>query len=141
SLVCRVGNPNQQQSIHVEFLRLSEAAAGSLVMQEPHEKLQRVLGTPRLLSNPVQNEVRNLFDKFGTRLSTADCALKIETPQGGRDYGSRRDDEPFQKRCENKDQVLWFFSFPDHSSSISIPLPSETRQIQTALNWPSNFNF
>ena len=59
--------------LQVEFDRLSEAAAGSLVEGSQYKDLQKIYGKWAVLHNGVFQQAKRLFDIYGVRSVGVDC--------------------------------------------------------------------
>lgn len=123
--------------IRVEFNRLSEAAAGSLIMGTASPDMDRAFGKVRLIDNAVAAEARKIFDNFGIKGTGAHCfGFQVSTAGGG-----QRSDTPFWNPCEET-RTLWYLTFPDSKDiTVGMPLVSDAELIQTTTNWPEGYNF
>jgi len=123
--------------IRVEFDRLSEAAAGSLIQGSPYPELDKAFGKVSIIDNPVAAEAKMLFEKFGTKSMDEDCfAFQVASAAGGKGYHNNPDEN-----CEKR--TLWYLNFPDRENMtiFSMPLPEATQQYRTATDWPQGFSF
>jgi hypothetical protein len=124
--ICKQTQAAEPQ-IRVEFYRLNEAAAGSLIESASYPELQRAIGTPRVLENSVQGEVKRLFDRFGTKSVQESCfQLGIETSVVGGSY-----DQP-SARCGKR--TIWSLT-----TTIEMPLLEATLYAQQRLDWPPGY--
>jgi hypothetical protein len=136
--VCRLGGATKPQ-IEVEFNRVSEAAAGSLVEGTPYPDLERVLSSSQVIRNDVFSEAKALFDTYGTK-GTVETCYKFQA--GGesdpRFYQTRANAQPCGER-----RTLWYITFPDQANltTIDMPLPGDQRAIKTSPSWPPDWNF
>jgi hypothetical protein len=124
--------------IRVEFNRLSEAAAGSLLQGSRQPEFQRAFGAARVISNAVQAQAKSLFDKFGTEAASESCfSFAVWSAAGGRNYEPKDDKLPCEKR------TLWYLTFPDRLdyTTIQLPLPQDQKLAQDTLEWPRDFSF
>ena len=126
--------------IRIEFDRLSEDAAGSLIQGTPHAYLQRAFGNVRVVKNTVAAEVKKLFDQFGTKNVVSSCfAFQVASAAGGRGYQNDAD-----STCgQSSESTLWYLTYPNRESvaTFEMPLPTAVRYYQTTSNWPQGFNF
>jgi hypothetical protein len=136
--VCKLAGAPQPQ-IRIEFDRLSEAAAGTLLEGEPYPELDRLLGKTRVLQNAVQTEAKGLFDRFGTRSLDHNCfRFTVAVGAGGRDY-----DQKDQKKQPCGERTLWYLTFPDQEdlTTIQMPLPDDLDYVQQKTDWPPGYSF
>ena len=123
--------------IRVEFDRLSEAAAGSLIQGAPYPELDKVFGKVRVADNAVTAEAKKLFEKFGTMSMDENCfAFQVASAAGGKAYRNNPD-----ATCGKR--TLWYLTFPDRENltTISMPLPDASEHYQSATDWPQGFSF
>jgi hypothetical protein len=136
--VCKLPDAAEPQ-IRVEFDRLSEATAGSIIKESSaHPELQIAFPTARmrLLDNPVLTEVKRLFDQFGTRgVVDIHYQFQVSAAAKGGDYSG--------STMESSKREMWTLSFPDPSGGDSIPLlsPKDHKYIQEHNDWPPGYNF
>lgn len=126
--------------LRVEFNRLSEAAAGSLIQGAPYPDLERAFGKIAVVDNPVTAEAKKLFDNFGTKSVEQDCyAFQVAAAAGGQQYASGSDDSA---ACSEA-RTLWYLTFPDQAglTTMQMPLPAEIEEYQTSAGWPRGFSF
>ena len=123
--------------IRVEFDRLSEAAAGSLIQDVPYPDLEKAFGKVRVVNNAVAIEAKKLFDEFGTRSLDATCyAFQVASATGGKGYENNADDN-----CGER--AMWYLTFPDRQNltTIQFPLPAEVEYYQANTDWPKGYSF
>ncbi len=123
--------------IRVEFDRLSEAAAGSLIQGTPYPELDKAFGKIRMTDNAVAVEAKTLFEKFGTKSMDDNCfAFRVASATGGKAYHNNPD-----ATCGER--TLWYLTFPDRENltTFSMPLPEATEHYQSATDWPQGFSF
>jgi hypothetical protein len=131
--------------IRVEFDRLSEAAAGSLIQGEPYPDMERAFGKVRLVNNAVAAETKKIFDHFGIKKVDGDCfGFVVAAAAGGKHHVSKSkgmSDEGFDTCSETR--TLWYLTFPDQMglTTIEMPLPTEVEHYQTHDDWPQGYNF
>ena len=85
SFVCRAGiNPSSPQ-VRVEFHRLSDGAASTLVQKRSARALTQLLGSPRIVENDVFKTYADLLGRFGATSTTGDFGprLEVAAPQSG----------------------------------------------------------
>ena len=136
SYVCKLANSEAPQ-VRVEFHRLSEAAAGSLLQNLEAPGVDTILGKPKILKTDVGAEAKKLFDEFGTKRRISNCfSFAIETPKGGKDY---KKDYIGKDGCAER--MLAFFSMPTGPHSEPMPLPDDNIYIKNKTAWPPNYSF
>ncbi len=141
---CKIGDEAGAGSVTIEFHRLSEAAAGSLLTREPYPELDQIFGKPKLLKTAVGDEATLLFDRFGTRQTEASCyKFRADAPAGLKSYvpSAMGDDKQIGHSCGQR--VLRYLSFPDQQNMTSddLPLPRDNAFIRTTTGWPKDFAF
>ena len=121
--------------LQVEFDRLSEAAAGSLVEGSPNKELKKLYGKWRILRNGVFNEARSLFDGYGKKIVEANCGhvFSVSSAQSGGNYSSS------EGSC-NEESVLWYLTFPQ-ASGYTLDYADSWKPKLTKGGWPSGWNF
>jgi hypothetical protein len=123
--------------LRVEFDRLSEAAAGSLIQGTPYPELDKVFGKVRLIDNAVSKEAKTLFEKFGTKSMDENCfAFQVASASGGKGYHNNAD-----ATCGQR--TLWYLTFPDRENltTFPMPLPDAMQHYTSANDWPQGFSF
>jgi hypothetical protein len=135
--VCRTADAAKPQ-VQIEFDRLSEAAAGSLVEGTPYPDLQRSLGSWRVLPNAVFAETKRLFDTYGTKAEVHSCYNFVAGAVGAKAYSP-----PSDKQVCDQQRTLWYFSFPDQAGITTKPiaLPDDEKAVKTSTRWPDGWNF
>jgi len=129
--ICRTDGAAKPQ-LRVEFNRLSEFAAGSLIQGTPYPDLERVFGHVRVVKNAITAEAKRLFDKYGTR-AVAECfAFLVSTAAGGQGYDA-------QEAC-GEQRTMWSFASP-LSDAINMPLVSDIQHFGNIATWPRGYNF
>ena len=134
--VCK-SEGSAKPDIKVEFDRLSEAAAGSLIQGVSYPDLERAFGKVRVVNNAVATEAKKLFDEFGTKSLDATCyAFQVASATGGKQYQSNADDN-----CGER--PMWYLTFPDRENltSIQFPLPAEVEYYRANTDWPKGYSF
>ena len=129
SYTCRGAGTNVQPLVHVEFHRLDEVAAGSLLQGELLPELRKVVGNASIIKNDVYTEAKHLFSTFA-KSELAGAAFAVATPGGGNastGYLQRK---------------IWYFTAPT-GPDVRKPfdLPGESSAIETKLEWPIDFGF
>jgi hypothetical protein len=128
--VCKLPDAAEPQ-IRVEFDRLSEATAGSIIKGSANPELQTPFQTAhmRLLDNPVLAEVKRLFDQFGTRtVEDTHYQLQVRAAAKGGDYNG--------SAPESSKREIWTLSFPYGGDSLK-----DHKYIQDHTDWPPGYNF
>jgi hypothetical protein len=136
--VCKLADSAGPQ-LRIEFDRLSEAAAGSLVEQSPYPDMQSSFQSVRLFDNAVDAEAKALFDKFGTKEARDGCFdFSVKVAAGGKNYAVK---DPY-KNCGQR--TLWYFRSPEkeaEASDIVLPEPEDNKYIKRHLDWPSGYQY
>lgn len=129
--------------VRVEFHRLSEAAAGSILMGSPYPEVEQTLGKLEVLSNPVAANAKAIFEEFGTRQRHVTCfKFDLEAPAGGVNYSTQNArGETDQSQCLERE--IWYLGIPDLAGYTwhFVPLPRDVLQIQKKLDWPAGYAF
>jgi hypothetical protein len=123
--------------IRVEFDRLSEAAAGSLIQGSPYPELEKAFGTVRVVQNDVAMEAKKLFDSYGVKSTEESCfAFAVNSGEGGKSYDTG-ETQPCGQR------TLWYLTFPDQEAltTMPMPLPADVRSYQERNDWPPGYAF
>lgn len=118
--------------IRVEFNRLSEYAAGSLIQGTPHPDVERTFGkVVRVARNAVAIEAKTIFDRFGTKWHTEHrCfGFLVSTAAGGQGYDAYGD-------C-SEPRTLWTLN----NGPMDMPLIADIKQFQSGSSWPDGYNF
>ena len=118
--------------IRVEFDRLSEAAAGSLVQGTPDPDLERAFGNVRVVQNAVGAEAKKIFDEFGIKETVGEgyCfSFLVSAAAGGTQYEA-------SGACQEQ-RTLWSLT----SSVGEMPLVADIKKYQTSSDWPEGYNF
>ena len=124
--------------LQVEFDRLSEAAAGSLVEGSQYQDLQRIHGKWTVLHNAVFHQAKSLFDTYGVRSVAADCfVFRASSAETGGSYASKLDEN---NPCNEK-RVLWYLSFPDREDMTTKGYPNSWKPKLANGAWPPGWNF
>ena len=128
--VCKTEG-SAQPEIRVEFDRLSEAAAGSLVQGAPYPDMERAFGNVRLINNAVTAETKKIFDQFGIKMvSDHYCySFQVSTAKGGEGHET-------SGAC-GEQRTFWSLS----RGSIDMPVVSDLKRYQTSDRWPEGYNF
>jgi len=138
--VCRTEGAAKPE-IRIEFDRLSEAAAGSLLQGTPYPDLERLFGNARVIQNAVAGETKKLFDEFGIKRVGADCtALLINAAAGGKEYrqgGGKWDEGPTDENSTCGDWTRWYLG----PSWIEMPLPADVERYRKTDEWPGGYDF
>ncbi|WP_316171108.1 hypothetical protein [Bradyrhizobium sp. SZCCHNRI1058] len=131
SYICKLDNSNTPQ-VRIEFHRLGEAFAGTLLENIPNPDVARVLGNPKVLNTSTGTEAKKLFDSFGSIQNISSCfSFDVQTPKGGSDYQGKSD-------CGQRKYA--FFSTPGQEAG-TMPLPDDNAFITAKSVWPPNYNF
>ena len=137
--VCQLDVASSPQ-IQVEFDRLSEAVAGSIVEGFSYPDVEHSLGDFRIYPNEVFAEAKDLFDNYGTKDVRETCyGFAISIGLGGTAYaGKGTTSDPCGER-----RVLEYLTFPDQQNltSVTLVLPDDQHQVRTSNNWPAGWNF
>lgn len=126
SYLCRTGiDPNSPQ-IRVEFHRLSDGAASTLVQKRPSAGLKKVFGAPRIIENEVFKTYADLLDRFGAIPTKADFgpSLWVQVPKSD---GTRVDDE----LSTDGVRTLINISSSDHIYNLFYPAANEIEALRT----------
>jgi hypothetical protein len=65
SYLCRAETDPKSPQVRVEFHRLSDGAASTLLQKQSSAGLKKVFGTPRIIENDVFKTYTDLLDRFG----------------------------------------------------------------------------
>lgn len=134
--VCK-SDGSAKPNIRVEFNRLSEAAAGSLIQGVRSADLEKAFGKFRVIDNTVAVETKKLFDEFGTKSLAFNCyEFRVAAAAGGKGYQSDAD-----RNCGER--TMWYLSFPDRENitSLDFPLPADVGHYHAHNDWPKGFSF
>jgi hypothetical protein len=140
NVVCQPDGASSPQ-IQVEFDRLSEAVAGSVIEGFSYPDVEHSLGAFRIYPNEVFTEARDLFDNYGTKDISQTCyGLTIGVgPGAGIAYaGKGATSDPCGER-----RVLEYLTFPDqhYLTRLALVLPDDQHQVRTSNGWPAGWNF
>lgn len=137
--VCQLDTAASPQLL-VEFDRLSEAAAGSIVEAVSNPDVEHALGEFRIYPNEVFAEAKDLFDNYGTKDDRHTCyGFAVSVGVGGIAYaGKGTTSDP----C-GEHRVLEYLTFPDQQNltRMSLVLPEDQNQVRTSNSWPAGWNF
>jgi hypothetical protein len=137
--VCQLDSASSPQ-IQVEFDRLSEAVAGSIIEGTSYPDVEHSLGDYRIYPNEVLAQAKELFDIYGTKDVRETCySFGVSVGLDGTSYlGKGTSSDPCGER-----RVLEYLTFPDQQNltSLSLVLPDDQRQVRTSTNWPAGWNF
>lgn len=126
----------------IEFHRLSEATAGSLLTGNALYELANVFGKTQFVENPVYVEVKKIYDQFATESEADTCfKLQVATPAGGVQYSKHLTDK--KKSCVSQ-RTLHYLGFPNEDSYFSrfdLALPDDAAAVQKRPDWPAGYNF
>ena len=135
--VCKTEG-SEKPEIRVEFDRLSEAAAGSLIEGTPYPDMDRAFGKVRVINNAVATETKKLFDEFGAKREYRCLGFLVSTAAGGKEYDGT-------ETCrEQKTGTPLFLTVPEDASgaaTINMPLISDAQVFNTSNHWPAGYNF
>jgi len=107
--------------LQVEFNRLSETTAGSLIEASPYVDLQTTYGPWNVLHNDVYKTAKELFDQFGTRQVLQACfSFQLSSALAGQSFR-----HTFADACNEEQRTFWYFSYPREVAG-SIPLPESS---------------
>jgi hypothetical protein len=123
--------------VEVEFDRLSEAAAGSIIEGSPYEDLNVLYRSGSVLHNEVYRQAKSLFDAYAIRLYDEDCyVVHVSSAEGGAyDAKSNSND-----RCDGK-RVLWYLTFPDQEHLTTKGYPESWGAKLVNNKWPAVWSF
>jgi len=141
SYLCDAGDGTSSAPLKVEFYRLSEASAGSLLMETRYDDLERVIGKPRVIKNAVFETGAGLFKEFGTKSTAMSCyRFTVDVPKGGKAYDSS-EGELADAACGQK--TFWYLSNPDQAGMtwFEMPLPKDAEHIKQKNTWPPGYSF
>ncbi len=135
-LSCRFDR-NASATLHVQFQRLSEGAAGVLLNNGTAPWTSRVYGNATVLDNPVLRQYRELVGKFGTPVRTG--TRGAEEPGGAisGEFGVVGLAQP-QHAGSVGSQTVETFELP---LRIDGPLVEEIQHILTQRTWPPSLQF
>lgn len=137
--VCQLDAASAPQ-IQVEFDRLSEAIAGSIVEGTSYPDVEHALGDFRIYPNEVFAAAKDLFDNYGTKDVSETCyGFGVGVGPGATAYaGKGTTSDPCGER-----RVLEYLTFPDqhYLTSLALGLPDDQNKIRTSNNWPAGWNF
>jgi hypothetical protein len=123
--------------LQVEFTRLSEAVAGSLIEGTPYRDLQALYGRTTVLRNRVFAEAKRLFDTYGARSVSEDCyAMHLASADAGGSYAPNGGDV-----CKSDKRTLWYFNYPDREGQTAIGMPDNLRVKPRNGTWPAEWRF
>ncbi|MGZ8399760.1 MAG: hypothetical protein ACXWVI_00435 [Methyloceanibacter sp.] len=128
--VCKTDGSSEPQ-VRVEFDRLSEAAAGSLIQGEPYPDMERAFGKVRLVNNAVAAETKKIFDQFGIKkvVDYLCYSFQVSTAAGGTGY-------EVSGGC-GEQRTLWFLK----QGNIEMPLIPDVERYRASTQWPASYNF
>jgi hypothetical protein len=126
--------------LQVEFDRLSEAAAGSLVEGSHGRDFQKLYGKLTVLQNAVFSEAKYLFDKFGARGVSEDCFHLTLSSAEARGSYSTEQGVPNHSCSDKRTTTLWYFTEPDWHHS-GLPFPADWGPKVTNQSWPPGWKF
>jgi hypothetical protein len=138
--VCQLDTASSPQ-IQVEFDRLSEAVAGSIIEGASYPDVEQSLGDFRIYPNEVLAEAKDLFDNYGTKDVRETCyGFSVSTGPGpAASYtGKGTTSDPCGER-----RVLEYLTFPDQQNltNLTLVLPDDQHQVRASNNWPAGWNF
>ena len=138
SYLCRVGD-DAKPGLRIEFHRLSETAAGNILMGEPDSDLDLILGKPIVVKNAVYEEALSLFESFGTKSVEAECnGIAVDVPAGQKSYSD-------QSCGKSQSKTLWHLADLDYGTDAfgfgGFPLPIDENTILKTNGWPTDYNF
>jgi hypothetical protein len=125
--------------IRVEFDRLSEAAAGSLVQGTPDPDLERAFGNVRVVQNAVAAGAKKIFDEFGIKKMGGEgsCfSFLVSAAAGGTQYEGGETRYEASGACQEQ-RTFWSLS----SSVGEMPLVADLKQYERSSDWPEGYNF
>ena len=141
--VCKTEG-SSKPDIRVEFDRLSEAAAGSLIQGEAYPDMETAFGKVRVVNNAVTAETKKLFDEFGTKSVAEDChSFSVSTADGGKEYHAQPPVEMLDTgECSGETRTLWYLTYPQRVYfAMEIPLPADSKRYQNTVYWPNGYAF
>jgi hypothetical protein len=121
-------------AVQVEFDRLSEAAAGSIIEGSPYKDLNSLYESATVLHNDVYNEAKTLFDNYGIRLYDENCYVALLSSAEGDAYHTKN------QPCQEK-RVLWYFTFPDQNDLTAKAYPDGWGVNLKDSKWSQKWNF
>lgn len=128
---CSIANTSLP-AVQVEFDRLSEAAAGSIIEGSPYEDLNILYRSAAVLHNEVYKEAKTLFDSYGIRLYDDNCfAVRVSSAEG---------DAHGTQACNQK-RVLWYLTFPDQNDLTAKSYPENWSPKLINNKWSSKWSF
>jgi hypothetical protein len=130
-----VGSP----IVQVEFDRLSEAAAGSLIEGTPYKDLTTLYGHWTVLHNRAYEKLKHLFETYGVRAVGQACYILRVSSANGDSYDSEIKNQ--KRACKFEKRTLWYFLFPDMSEGPAINAPERWLVKPQQGRWPAGWNF
>ena len=124
-----------QPTVQVEFDRLSEAAAGSVIEGSPYKDLNLLYRSSTVLRNDVYDEGKSLFDGYGIRLYSQNCFITYVSSANG--DSDRIQTEP----CNQSKRVLWYLTFPDQNDLTTLEYPESWGAKPINGKWQSKWRF
>ena len=135
SLLCKPEGA-ESAAVRVTFHRLSEPAAGGLLLGSPWPELSKITGDVRVVDNGVTKEATALFKNFGTTEDRQDVFYMQATSADALKEADR------VKAADGR-RSLTYLSFPDPAGfpAQDMAMPDIDNQIAGSKTWPKGFNF
>ena len=135
--LCRTDKGRERAAFSVEFFRLSEALASTVIREAPAPLARELLGTYKIVGNDVLAEVKHLFKEFGTEMDFVPNSSRVILG-GTRGGGEVKKEQPNWKISN-----VAFFDYPgaDERRTRSFPLPAVSRRLFRSDQWEKGFNF
>lgn len=123
-------------AVRVTFHRLSEPAAGGLLLGTPWPELSKIVGDVRVVENSVAKEATALFKNFGTTQERQDVFFVQATSADALK-------EADASKVAAGRRSLTYLSFPDPAgfTAQDMAMPDIDNQIAGQDTWPKGFNF
>jgi len=142
SFTCKTQEAQDATAVRVTFHSFSESLAGSLVMETALPELNEIVGRAVIMKNDVYQEIRSLFEKFGSRTDhdSGGSGWIVRSGHVEIDFS-----KPIPMDTKGDDakspRTVWRLTRPSSTMhSDRVFLKAASRTITTTDYWPKDFN-
>ena len=145
--VCPLGNDDTSKTLRITFVRLDEALAGNLILDERTPELEQLFGDAKLVKNEIAAELESLYRSFAHKVVVPARNISLDVTVGAPRGGETLDFKSAKLQSVNphEDETRRFWSISsqeasfDSVSQYNVSMPALDATIFHAARWPEQF--